>query len=186
VLGQFRTFQLTSIQRTLIAGLQEADAAKVVALTGMIGLGMLSEQLKMLIHGKEKKNGPKDMGEWLYAGLANSGALGWLTDADQTMHKVSGGNVSVGKFAFGNDRAISRFASQNVVGSLLGPTFGAANDVGRSAGAIMRKEGMTEGDVHAMRRLLPYQNLFYISRSLRALEEGLIDAMGIPRQRARN
>ena len=69
---------------------------------------------------------------------------------------------------------------------MLGPTFGAATDIGRTVGAGLRKERITEGDVHAMRRLLPYQNLFYISRSLRALEEGLIDAWGVPRQQQRN
>jgi hypothetical protein len=184
VIGQFRTFQLVSIQRTLIAGLQEVDAAKIVALTGMIGLGMLSEQLKSVIHGKDPR--PKDMGEWLYAGLANSGALGWLTDADQSLHKLSAGNVSVARRVFGNDRPISRFASQNVTGALLGPTFGAAEDIARAASAGLSGKGVTEGDIHAMRRLIPYQNLFYISRSLRAFEEGLIDAWGIPRQRARN
>lgn len=184
VIGQFRTFQLVSIQRTLIAGLQEVDAAKIVALTGMIGLGMLSEQLKSIIHGKDPR--PKDMGEWLYAGLANSGALGWMTDADQALHKLSGGNVSVARRVFGNDRPISRFASQNITGSLAGPTWGAAEDIARAASAGLSGKGVTEGDIHAMRRLIPYQNLFYISRSLRAFEEGLIDAWGIPRQRARN
>lgn len=186
VVGQFRSFNIVSIQRTMIAGLQEADAAKVVALMGMIALGMLSEQLKIIIHGKEKKGAPKDMGEWLYAGLSNSGALGWLVDADQSLHKISGGNISVARRVFGNDRPISRYASQNVIGSLFGPSFGAGADVLRVGNAALSGKPVTEGDIHAMRRLMPYQNLFYISRSLRAFEEGLIDAWGIPRTQARN
>lgn len=185
VVGQFRTFQLVSIQRTLIAGLQEMDAAKITAISGMIALGMLSEQLKMIIHGKENKNKPKDLGDWMYVGLANSGVLGWLTDADQMAHKVSRGNISIGKFAFGKDQPISRFASQNAVGALLGPTYGAGSDIIQTMGSAASGE-LKESDVHAMRRLMPYQNLFYISRALRAFEEGMIDAMGVPRTQRRN
>jgi hypothetical protein len=185
VVGQFRTFQLISVQRTLIAGLQEMDAAKVSAMAMMISLGMLSEQLKMIIHGKEKKNQPKDMGDWMYVGLANSGILGWLSDADQMAHKVTRGNISVGKFAFGREAPTSRFASQNAIGALAGPSAGAFADVVQAIGAASSGD-IRESDVHAVRRLLPYQNLFYLSRSLRAFEDGMIDAFGIPRTQRRN
>lgn len=185
VVGQFRTFQMISIQRTLIAGLQDMDAAKVSAMAMMISLGMLSEQLKSIIHGKDGKNLPKDMGDWMYVGMANSGILGWLTDADQMAHKVSRGNISLGKFAFGRDAPTARFASQNAIGSLLGPTYGAGADIIQAIGAASAGE-VRESDIHAMRRLMPYQNLFYISRALRAFEEGMIDAAGVPRTQRRN
>lgn len=185
VVGQFRTFQMVSIQRTLIAGLQDMDAAKVSAMAMMISLGMLSEQLKSIIHGKDGKNLPKDMGDWMYVGMANSGILGWLTDADQMAHKVSRGNISLGKFAFGRDAPTARFASQNAIGSLLGPTYGAGADIIQAIGAASAGE-VRESDIHAMRRLMPYQNLFYISRALRAFEEGMIDAAGVPRTQRRN
>jgi hypothetical protein len=185
VVAQFRTFQLISVQRTLIAGLQEMDAAKVSAMAMMISLGMLSEQLKMIIHGKEKKNQPKDMGDWMYVGLANSGILGWLSDADQMAHKVTRGNISVGKFAFGREAPTSRFASQNAIGALAGPSAGAFADVVQAIGAASSGE-VRESDVNALRRLMPYQNLFYLSRPLRAFEDGMIDAFGIPRIQRRN
>jgi hypothetical protein len=185
VVGQFRTFQLVSMQRTLIAGLQEMDAAKISAMAMMISLGMLSEQLKMIIHGKENRNPPKDLGDWMYAGLANSGVVGWLTDADQFAHKITAGNLSAANLVFGSERPTSRFAAQNIAGALAGPSYGAATDVGKAVYAGFSGE-FKESDVHALRRLMPYQNLFYISRSLRAFEEGMIDAMGVPRTQRRN
>lgn len=182
VVAQFRTFQLVSIQRTLIAGLQDVDAAKLTAISGMIGLGMLSEQLKMIIHGKENKNPPKDLGDWMYVGLANSGVLGWLTDADQMADKVTVGKASVGRLLFGHERPTSRFASQNAIGTIAGPTYGAAADVIKAVGAASTRQ-FSEADVHAIRRLAPYQNLFWMSRSLRAFEDGMIDRFGVPRSK---
>ncbi len=157
LIAQFRTFQLVTVQRTLIPAMQEVNAAVVVGLAGMIGLGILSERLKMIIHGKEDKDGPKALGDWLYAGIANGGVLGWVTDVDQTLHKASRGNISAARLLFGNERPISRFASQNVAGSLLGPTFGAGQDVLTAfSGAASRD--LRGSDIRAMRRLLPYQN----------------------------
>lgn len=181
VLAQFRTFQLVSVQRTLIPAVQEADAAIIVAVAGMIGLGMLSERLKQIVHGK--KGGPETTGDWLYAGVANSGVLGWITDADQTLHKASRGNVSAARLLFGSDRPISRFASQNVTGSMLGPSFGAGQDLVTAFGGATTGD-LSQGDIRAMRRLLPYQNLFYLSRALRAGEQGAMEAAGVPERRA--
>ena len=185
VIGQVRTFNLVTIQRTLIAGLQDLDAAKVVAAAGMIGLGMLSEQLKLIVHGKEHKNPPKDIGDWMYVGLANSGLLGWLTDADQMVDKVTRGSFSVGRQVFGNDRPISRFASQSVFSALAGPSFGQGADIAQSIGAFASRN-FSESDVHAIRRLAPYQNLWFLSRALRNFEDGMIDRFGVPRTQQRN
>ncbi len=182
VLAQFRTFQLVTVQRTLIPAMQESNAAVFAGIAGMIALGMLSERLKMLVHGKEDKGPPKDMGEWLYAGLANGGVLGWITDVDQTMHKATRGNISAARLLFGSDRPISRFASQNVTGSMLGPTFGAGQDLVTAFGGATTGD-ISQGDVRAMRRLLPYQNLFWISRALRAGEEQMMSGLGVPQTR---
>ena len=182
VLAQFRTFQLVTIQRTLIPAMQEANAAVIVGIAGMIGLGMMSERLKQIIHGKEAKHGPMTVGDWLYAGIANGGILGWIGDVDQTMHKVTRGNVSAARLLFGKDKPISRFASQNVAGSLLGPTFGAGQDVAQMIGGAASGD-ISQGDVRAMRRLLPYQNLFWISRALRSGEEGMMEALDVPERR---
>jgi len=183
VIAQFRTFQLVSIQRTLIPAMQELDAAVITALAGMIALGMLSERLKGVIHGKEDKGPPKTTAEWVYAGVANSGVIGWLTDVDQTLHKVTRGNVSANRILAGSDRPISRFASQNVTGSMLGPSFGAAQDVMTTLGAAATGD-VSQADIRAVRRLLPYQNLFWLSRALRAGEQGAMSNLGIPERRA--
>lgn len=181
VLAQFRTFQLITIQRTLIPALQESSAAAYTAMAGMVALGMLAEYLRAHVHGKEDRL-PEDMGDWLYAGIANAGVLGWVTDVDQAMHKATRGNASAARLLFGRDQPISRFASQNVVGSLLGPTFGAGQDALTTLGAAASGEA-TQADIRAMRRLLPYQNLFWLSRALRAGEEQMMEGMGIPQRR---
>jgi hypothetical protein len=51
-----------------------------------------------------------------------------------------------------------------------------------AGGAALRD--VSQGDVRAMRRLMPYQNLFWISRMLRAGEDQMIEAMGVPQWRS--
>lgn len=51
-------------------------------------------------------------------------------------------------------------------------------------GAISNGD-VTESDMSKLRRLLPYQNLFYLRRLFNAIEEGANEAFGVPTQRRR-
>jgi hypothetical protein len=64
----------------------------------------------------------------------------------------------------------------------IGPTFGAGQDLATMVGGAASRD-VSQGDVRAMRRLMPYQNLFWIGRMLRAGEEGVMDPLGVPEKR---
>lgn len=46
-------------------------------------------------------------------------------------------------------------------------------------------DGLTHADVHKIRKLLPYQNLFYLRRAINLLEGETADALGAVETRGR-
>lgn len=97
-------------------------------------------------------------------------------EANNTVEKVTRNNFGI-RPMFGITQPSSRFASRSVVESLLGPTFGSLLDttmrVAGSAAAEAgdEKSGWTDADTRAMRRLLPYQNLFIFRQAIDKLEK---------------
>lgn len=55
---------------------------------------------------------------------------------------------------------MSRYAARNTVDALVGPTFGLMKDAATGINAVATGE-VSPADARAMRRLVPYQNLFY-------------------------
>jgi hypothetical protein len=180
VMGQFKSFGVVSVQRTMIAGLQQRDAGVVAGALLSVGLGVMVEYLKTIAHGKEL---PKTREQLIYAGFGNSGLAGWLYDADHLMYRASRGNIGLQNLV-GAKAPISRYRSQSVVDALAGPTFGAAGDVLQAFGAAASGD-VRQSDLRALRRLLPYQNLFYLSRGIRALEDNIIEQFNLPKTKPR-
>lgn len=73
---------------------------------------------------------------------------------------------------------MSRYASRNAVGSILGPTMGLLTDMFSASGAAFSGD-FSRGDITAFRKLLPLQNLFYIRTQLNKLQEGVGDELGL-------
>jgi hypothetical protein len=61
----------------------------------------------------------------------------------------------------------------------LGPSAGLINDTLAVAGAAGDGQ-FTSAETHAMRRLIPYQNLFYLRWLFDSAEAGLNQAIGLP------
>jgi len=100
------------------------------------------------------------------------------------LYRASRGTIGVQRL-LGADEPIGRYKNINVTGAFLGPSFGAAQDIVKSFGAIASGDA-SESDVRAFRRLVPFQNLFYIAALLRRLEQGAIDELNIPRSKRRS
>ena len=83
------------------------------------------------------------------------------------------GERATGRFLLG-DQVASRYASRSLVSNALGPSFGTADTVVRTAYGASQGE-LTPADIHAARRLLPYQNLFYISWLLDQVEKEVVE-----------
>ena len=155
---QFKSFAFAAHQQVLIAGMQQADAAVVSGTMTMISMGMMTYYLKTIAAGREVSNDPE---VWLAEGVDRSGIIPVLMEMNGIADIMG---VGVGSVLGG--QPLSRYASRNKVGALIGPSFGAAQDVSQVSSAIARGD-FSENDLKAIRRNLPMQNLFYL--------RGLID-----------
>ncbi len=166
LLGQFKSFGFASVQRTLISGLQDRDAAALSGAMLMVGLGMLSYAVKAKLAGRDVADAD-DYVTWLGEGLDRSGLIGWIMDAYNVPAQAWGAQTS-------------RYASRSVVESLGGPTFGGGLDLASRVAVDAGRGEFDQGTVHALRRLAPYQNLIGLSKAFDAAEQGFNETFGVP------
>ncbi len=175
VIGQFKSFVIAAAQKVMIAGLQQRDANFYMGLTSMVALGMMSYYLKAKISGYEVSDEPA---VWVNEGIDRSGFTGWFFEANNMLEKMTRGNVGLSYFT---EQQMSRYASRNAVGAFLGPSFGMAEDVRQVLGSAFADD-WRESDSRALRRMIPYQNLFYLRWLFDSVEEGVNRELGVPRQ----
>ncbi len=173
VIGQFHSFNVASVQRTIIAGLQQRDAAALNGMMFMLGLGYLSYYLKSQAGGFAISDNPAD---WAINAFDNSGLAGWLMDANNVSTKLTGGAASLQRIIGASEP--SRYATQDVF-SLFGPTASSLESVAALIGGI-RRGGWTQSTTHQLRKLIPLQNLFYLRWLFNKAETGANQTFGIP------
>ncbi|WP_199637002.1 hypothetical protein JEM67_20830 [Serratia sp. PAMC26656] len=167
IIMQFKTFIFASHNRVLASGIQQGDASFYLGALGSIALGAMVYTMKQNLSGREVDYRPNNL---VKEGLDRSGMLGWLSEPVNTVENMSGGRFGLGAM-FGAP-PVSRFQSRNAIGALLGPTFDMAGDGAVIANGVLNGE-FDDKQTHAVRKLLPYQNLFYISPLLNRVEEQL-------------
>lgn len=167
IIMQFKTFIFASHNRVLASGIQQGDASFYLGALGSIALGAMVYTMKQNLSGREVDYRPNNL---VKEGLDRSGMLGWLSEPVNTVENMSGGRFGLGAM-FGAP-PVSRFQSRNAIGALMGPTFDMAGDSATIANGVLNGE-FDDKQTHALRKLLPYQNLFYISPLLNRVEEQL-------------
>lgn len=178
LIGQFKSFAVASIQRTLLTGLQQRDMAALNGMLLMLGLGAVTYWTKAQIAawgtGKEP-NISDNPAKWATEALDYSGLTGWLMEANNIAENATGGRVGLSQIT---GETATRYASRNQFGALLGPTFDLGGDFFQLSRAATTGE-WTASDVRTMRRLLPLQNLFYVRQLFDRAEAGVTGAFGI-------
>ena len=178
IIGQFKSFGIASIQRTLIAGLQERDAGVLVGSTMMIGLGVLTTYLKYSLSGRELPKSPED---WAINAIDYSGLTGWMFEVNHFAERATGGVVSINSMirAAGGGATKTpsyRYAARNWADAVFGPTGGMVKDAFAVSSAAFQaaagEDRVSETDIRALRRMLPLQNVFYLSWLFRSMEQG--------------
>ncbi len=154
IIGQFRSFTVSSMVRTTARGLQQRDAEALQGLVLVTAAGMLSYYLKTPTD--QLSSNPA---VWVKEGVDRSGVTAWLFDANNMLEKASGNRLGISA-ALGQ-RPASRYAARGLLGSVFGPTFGAADDLSQVLGAASQGQ-MTDKDWHRLQSLTPYGNLFYL------------------------
>lgn len=165
---QFRSFMVSSTQRTLLAGLQGQDASFFQGMTYMIGLGMMSTLFKSWNAGREYNFDPDDpesVKQLVMDGVDRSGALGILMEANNTAEKLTGNRFGL-RPLIGIDSPASRFASRSFAEAAIGPSYGSlVSSLSRVANSATDENEWKESDTKAFLRLMPYNNLFYLDRA---------------------
>lgn len=165
---QFRSFMLSSTQRTLLSAAQGQEANVLGGMLTMITLGAMVYAFKQWDAGREISDDPK---VWISEGIDRSGALGIIMEASNTVEKISGNRFGL-RSALGVSEPASRFASRSQYEALLGPTYGSAfPGILRLATAGLDEHEWKESDTSAVRRMVPFQNLTFLRQAIDAAEQ---------------
>lgn len=179
LIGQFRSFGFSSVQKTLMAGLQRHDAAFLNGIILATTLGAGTSGMKMYVAGRSTEDW--EAGKWVAEGIDRSGVLGIVADVNNLAERFTGNRLGMAALT---GQAASRFQSRNEVAALLGPSLGLGQDVVDVVQAVAF-EGWSQSNTRVLRKLLPFQNLFYIRQGLNRIEEAANDYFDIPKTKPR-
>ena len=172
LVGQFRSFGFAAVQRILLSGLQQRDAAALSGAVLSVGLGMGVYALKTMQYGGELSDDPT---QWLVEGVNRSRLFGWLMDINNTAEKLSRGRLGIAALT---GESVSRYQSRNWVEAMARPSVGLIQDANQVLGSAISGD-WRESDTRAIRRILPYQNLFYLRGLFDAVEDGVNQGLGV-------
>ncbi len=167
IVMQFKTFFFATHNRALVSGIQSGDASFYYGALLQVGLGSLVYVLKSMMAGREINTDPSNL---VKEGLDWSGMMGWLGEPNNMIENLSGGTYGMSAL-FGGPPA-SRYQSRNSIWSLAGPTFDMGGDVKNIISGVFNGE-FDDREVRSVRKLLPFQNLFYLAPLLNQVEDQL-------------
>jgi len=182
---QFKTFFLAAHNSALIPMAQQLARGDMAAVEGIvtgISLGMMSEWIRLNLSGRGDELEGYSMQDWARAGLDRSGIstvpMEFINMADRMLDGRLSQSVGL--------KQGSRYFYRNWAGTLMGPTFGYAGDVGALMQNLVNSDGISERDIRSLRRLMPYQNMFYLRMLINDMEKEVVKATGAtPRKRRR-
>ena len=182
VAGQFRSFSLSSTQKTVMAGLQEHDMAYLNGTMISLALGALSYYTYATAAGGEtqaKMLKSIDDGNWrLWAdeAISRSGQTAIFDSVQRASSHISG----LSSYTTFNGGPITKQTGSGLFSDIVGPT----GDLLKTGTAVV--SGLRNPDrkqLHNMRTLMPYQNLFYFRQLLDQVENTAGDEFGLTGKR---
>jgi len=175
-IGQFKSFNVSAMQRIALSALQQRDAETLAGVMTSMALGAMTYVAKQAVAGKEISDDPA---VWATNAFDWSGLAGWMMEVNNVAEKATRGRVGLSALT---GEQMSRYQSRNVVGAFLGPTPDAVADIFQVTGSMFAGD-TTKSDLHKMRQLLPFQNLFYVRGLLNKVEDATGDAINLPETR---
>lgn len=181
VVGQFRSFTFAANTKILVSGLQQRNMAAAYALQGTafsLALGAVSYYIWAMTSGERARKEMQEAGweTWLDQAIYRSGILGAFSEVQSIGSEIPATRPFV---TFGDDELAGRRAN-SVLGAIAGPTFGKSEDI---ASLLVGIDDPTEATVAQARKLLPWQNVFYLREALTQVEEGTANLLNLQERR---
>lgn len=177
LMGQFRSFSVASTQRTMLSGLQQRDMAVLNGALMSVFLGSMSYVVKANIAGYEPDYSAANL---IREGVDRSGLLAWLTDANNVVEKVSRGRIGISALMGGPP--MSRYASRSALEAVFGPSYGMAGNLVQITGNAFAGDWQAS-DTRTVRRMMPYNNLFYVRSLFDEAEANINEFFGVKGRR---
>lgn len=180
MLAQFKSFGLVSTQKTLMAGLQEHDAAFFNGVMVSLALGAMSYFLWAIAVGgdaeQEMWNSIEEGNweKWADEAISRSG----VTAVFDQVQRVAERLPLFRKYANFSGNPSTRRDSGDLVEATLGPSFDLLEKAYRVIGEV---DEPTKSTLHQLRLMMPFQNLFYFRQLLDKVE----DAAPLPERRTK-
>lgn len=162
---QFKTFASAAHHKILLADLQHGDLQALNGFLLSVALGSATYGLKQYVSDRPISSDPEKI---IVESLDRSGAFGYFWDLNNMIEKGTRGNFGVNSLL--GAPPMSRYASRNVVGAMLGPSLGTVEDLIQITGGAASGE-FSKKELRQLRKMLPGQNLFYMRRLLNELEK---------------
>lgn len=158
---QFKSFGLASHQRVLIAGLQERPHRFAEQMVLGTSIGMMIAYLKFIERGDidEANRLIENPGLWVADGLDRTGILSLPFEISNTAEKLgSPAGIMSGFQALAGDEdrggSVSRYATRNKLGAVLGPSAGLFEDLATIAEQLAKGD-LKKSGANAMIRQIP-------------------------------
>lgn len=168
LIGQLKTFSLSSPTRLLAGGLQMAGQGQYGKAARFFGYmmmgGYLTHAIRQTIAGKIPTTDPQTAA---FEAFTESGLGGVIPDLLSPVGRrlgVLGESV--------------RYSDRNALSAYGGPALGAANDLYDFA-FNRTQGGLSAKDLHMMRRMIPWNNVWWLRREINALEGETAEAFDL-------
>ena len=166
---QFKAFTMAANNRILLAGLDDMTANRIAGMVAMTTLGYVSYATRQTLKGKDFET---DYDTFIREGLDRSGQLAILGELNAMASKLTSGSVDAYRLAGADKAPLTRYASRNVISTLIGVSGGRVQDFGQLMSALASGK-YTESDIRALRRTWYMNNHFATHRGFTEIEKAL-------------
>jgi len=167
VLAQFKKFGMGATQRILMRGLQERDTNFMLGVVGLVSLGAMVDSFRQRQFGRDYSK--KKFQDKLISAIDRSAVLGIFTDVNRMVETLSNNRLGLSPM-IGAGRKYEPTFKQKM--GLAGPTASYIANIYD----IMLDWGKGTHDyttAKAIRKTLPFQNIWYLDNVFDKIEKGL-------------
>jgi hypothetical protein len=169
LLTQFKTFSLAAVQRTTLAGLQARDARSLGGLLSMVAMGYVVDYWKSPDYDRREMTSL----DRLIQAIDYSGALGVLTDLNNTLEVATGHEVGL-RPLMGIDPLWKEPNIAQRIGQVGGPTVSLLGDL---VWSLTSSDSEGSDKARSVRRLIPFNNLFWLDGLADKIHKGAAEML---------